>query len=431
MIEQVVIIAGGLGTRMADDKKVPKSLQLIAGKTILERQVEFFHRQGINSFLLLLGNLSEPIVEFSKQLEKSFPIKISCIVEQTPLGTGGALINAMHQLAPEFVVIHGDIAIETDIRELVNSVTSDNWDLALLYHPSNHPNDSDLIAVDENQKVIGFFRKPRLTGDYRNQANAGVYTFQLKVMKKAQKILEDRKTQICDLDRELIPYLLERGSRVKAVRNLGFVRDCGTRERLKFVSDNWSESQKSIAVRPAIFLDRDGTLNHLNGFITHPDQLIVVEDAGAFVASINAMGYWVIVITNQPVIARGEVSRLELDMIHAKIESKVAEVGGRIDHFVYCPHHPESGFPGEVRELKVVCVCRKPESAMIRKAQEMFPIDMERSWMIGDTWRDIELAKRVGIRSILISKVNIDSYENQLVAPNLLMALKIVQESNA
>ena len=125
------------------------------------------------------------------------------------------------------------------------------------------------------------------------------------------------------------------------------------------------------------------------------------------------------------------MSRLELDMIHAKIESKVAEVGGRIDHFVYCPHHPESGFPGEVRELKVVCVCRKPESAMIRKAQEMFPIDMERSWMIGDTWRDIELAKRVGIRSILISKVNIDSYENQLVAPNLLMALKIVQESNA
>ena len=429
MIGQVVIIAGGLGTRMANNTSLPKSLNLIAGKTLFERQIEFFYGKKITQFLLLLGNLSEPMIEASKQLEEKFPIKISYIVEETPLGTGGALVNAIPQLEREFIVIHGDIAIDTDITGLVKSVTEEDWDFALLYHPSNHPSDSDLLALNENQEIIGFFQKPRLTGNYRNQANSGVYAFRLEVVKKSKQMLKENNSKKLDLDRELIPYLLDKGSRVKAVRNLGFVRDCGTRERLKFVSENWNEVQNSITTRPAVFIDRDGTLNHLNGFITHPDQLRLVDDAGFFVASINAMGFWVIVITNQPVIARGEVTRLELDQIHAKIESEVAEAGGRIDDFFYCPHHPEKGFPGERLELKMVCACRKPEPALIQKAQEIFPINMAKSWMIGDTWRDIELAQRVGIRSVLIGELKKGMNEKQLVASNLLAALRIIQES--
>jgi mannose-1-phosphate guanylyltransferase/phosphomannomutase len=429
VIEQVVIIAGGLGTRMTTHTNLPKSLNLIAGKTLLERQIEFFYGKKITNFLLLLGNLSEPIIKASEQLEKKFPIRISYIVEETQLGTGGALLNAIPQLAQEFILIHGDIAINTEITELVKSVTEDDWDFALLYHPSNHPSDSDLLALNENQQVIGFFQKPRLAGDYRNQANSGVYAFRLEVVKKSQQMLKEKNARNCDLDRDLIPYLLSKGSRIKGIRNLGFVRDCGTRERLEFVSENWNELQNPVATKPAVFLDRDGTLNHLNGFITHPDQLRLVDDAEIFVKSLNAMEFWVIVVTNQPVIARGEVTRLELDQIHAKIEAKVALKGGRIDHFLYCPHHPEKGFPGEKLELKIVCACRKPEPALIFKAQEIFPIDMERSWMIGDTWRDIELAQRVGIRSILIGEKKKGFKEDQFFASNLLAALRIIQES--
>jgi D-glycero-D-manno-heptose 1,7-bisphosphate phosphatase len=228
-----------------------------------------------------------------------------------------------------------------------------------------------------------------------------------------------------DLDRELIPRLIEKGFTTKAVRNVGFIRDCGTPERLRFVNDNWNEIENKQFERPAIFIDRDGTINKLNGFITNLNQIEVFDDTASFVAQMNKINYWVIVVTNQPVIARGEVSTEMLDSFHAEIERIVIEGGGIIDDFFYCPHHPDSGFQGEILNLKINCGCRKPEIGMILEACKRYPIDLRNSWMIGDTWRDAELAKRAGIKFIKINPNESETEENQS-AKSLSDAAKLI-----
>ena len=413
MIRQLVVIAGGKGTRMGKESELAKSLQLINGKSILERQCRFFYEKGFQNFLILLGHKSEEIILHIKEINSKLGIEIKYTIEEFPLGTGGSLINSYELLEESFVLILGDIMINTDIRLLTEQLDNQKVDLALFYHPSSHPEDSDLLKLDSSQTVTAILTKPRKEGLFRNHGNAGCYAMKRNILLDLLSEFEAGKK--VDLDRELIPRLIEKGFTTKAVRNVGFIRDCGTPERLKFVNDNWNEIENKQIVRPAIFIDRDGTINKLNGFITNLNQIEVFDDAASFVAQMNKINYWVIVVTNQPVIARGEVSTEMLDSFHAEIERIVIEGGGIIDDFFYCPHHPDSGFQGEILNLKINCGCRKPEIGMILEACKRYPIDLRNSWMIGDTWRDAELAKRAGIKFIKINPNESETEENQSV----------------
>ena len=117
---------------------------------------------------------------------------------------------------------------------------------------------------------------------------------------------------------------------------------------------------------------------------------------------INSSGYLAIVITNQPVIARGEVTVPELDLIHNKMETLLGQEGAYLDAIYFCPHHPDKGFEGEVPELKIDCNCRKPKPGMLLKAAEDFNIDLNQSWMVGDGKNDIEAGKNAGCHTALI-----------------------------
>jgi mannose-1-phosphate guanylyltransferase/phosphomannomutase len=429
MIRQVVIIAGGKGTRMGVSAETPKSLLLIDGKSILERQIEFFIKNGFDKFLILLGYKSEQVISYIQEVSKHLQIKIDYEIEDLPLGTGGALLNAFPSLEDEFVLILGDIIINTNIKDLVYALKDGLNDLAMFYHPSHHPEDSDLLLLDDSQKISKIFTKPRDEGLYRNHGNAGCYAIKKYVLEKFM-----RNNQIIskiDLDRELLPQIIDNGFVAQGVRSHGFIRDCGTQDRLKYVNKNWHQIKNATFTKPAIFIDRDGTLNKLNGFITKLDQINIFDDASYFISEINKLNYWVIVITNQPVIARGEVTTDMLDKFHAKIEENVSEKGGIIDDFFYCPHHPNKGFKGEISNLKIECKCRKPEVGLILEACEKYPIDMANSWMIGDTWRDFELANNSGLKFIQI--IDNDLNETSLggrVANNLVGALKIIKQES-
>ena len=183
-----------------------------------------------------------------------------------------------------------------------------------------------------------------------------------------------------------------------------YCKDMGTPERYQQVSrdfQNGTVSAKNLShPQKAIFLDRDGTINKYVGFLRSPSELELIDGVAESIRLINESGYLCIVVTNQPVIARGEVSVSELQLIHDKMETLLGDAGAYIDGLYYCPHHPDKGFEGEVVELKIDCDCRKPKPGLIERACADFHIDRNASLLIGDKPRDVACAEAAGVRGI-------------------------------
>jgi len=153
----------------------------------------------------------------------------------------------------------------------------------------------------------------------------------------------------------------------------------------------------------AIFLDRDGVINDNVNNLVEPSQFKMLPGASEAIKKINDSGYLVVLITNQPVIAKGFCTFEGMNKIHEKMNDFLAEKGARLDKVYICPHHPKKGFPGEVPELKIDCDCRKPKSGLFLKAIKELDIDAVQSWSIGDSHGDTEAAKKVGIKTIFLT----------------------------
>jgi D-glycero-D-manno-heptose 1,7-bisphosphate phosphatase len=185
-----------------------------------------------------------------------------------------------------------------------------------------------------------------------------------------------------------------------------YVRDMGTPERYRQVEADFASGiihAKNLSRRQrAVFLDRDGVINRSVGYLWSPDELELLPGACEAIRKINASGFLCIVVTNQPVIARGEVTVEELGEIHNKMETLLGMEGAYVDAIYYCPHHPDRGFAGEIPELKIECDCRKPRPGMLLAAARDFHIDLPNSWMVGDRDTDIGAGKNAGCRTVFV-----------------------------
>ena len=148
--------------------------------------------------------------------------------------------------------------------------------------------------------------------------------------------------------------------------------------------------------RPAAFLDRDGVINVDHGYVHRADQLEWIAGAPEAVRVLNQAGYTVIVITNQSGVARGYFDEAAVRQFHAHMQDRLRAEGAHIDAFYYCPHHPE----GTVKELAVRCRCRKPGIGMLEQAAREWPIDLSRSFLIGDKNDDMAAAAAFKISGI-------------------------------
>ena len=148
----------------------------------------------------------------------------------------------------------------------------------------------------------------------------------------------------------------------------------------------------------AVFIDRDGVINREVDNLKDIGQLRLLPGVATAIRKINQNGILVIVITNQPVVARGWISENELNLIHQEILTRLAKKGAKIDAFYYCPHHPEAN----LKKYRKKCRCRKPNIGLIQKAVKKYNISIKDSYFIGDTTRDILTAKNVGLKSILV-----------------------------
>ena len=399
---QAVILAGGKGTRLAKalGMDIPKPMAPVLGMPLLERTVLLLKEQGITDILLLVYHRADVVREHFGDGSK-LGVRIRCLEETSPRGTAGALVDALPHLDEEFLVLYGDTLLDLDFRRMLAFHKAKNADLSLFAHPNDHPHDSDLVEVDRDWRVTAVRPYPHPEGsEYRNLVNAALY-----VMRR-DLLAGNWPEGVIDIAKHAVPRWLEEGKRVFAYRGDGYIKDMGTPERLGKVErdlQNGTVARKSgRAPRTAVFLDRDGTLNIEKGHLARPDDLELFPDVGSAIRSLNRAGIPAIIITNQPVIARGEADFTEVDAIHRRLENLLAKDGAFVDGIFYCPHHPDSGFEGERPELKIKCDCRKPAPGLVDAACELFSIDRAKSWFVGDSGRDLECAKNAGLQPVLV-----------------------------
>jgi D-glycero-D-manno-heptose 1,7-bisphosphate phosphatase len=148
----------------------------------------------------------------------------------------------------------------------------------------------------------------------------------------------------------------------------------------------------------AVFLDRDGTINEEVGYLRSLDMLKIIPGAGAAIRRLNAAGFKVVIITNQSGVARGYFPESLVREAHDLLTGMLRKDGASIDGIYYCPHHPTAGNSRHT----VQCDCRKPATGLLDRAAKDLDIDLQRSFMVGDKWSDVELGRRAGARSILV-----------------------------
>jgi D,D-heptose 1,7-bisphosphate phosphatase len=407
---QAVILAGGKGTRL---KKItgdlPKPLVDVNGLPLLMHQLELARRQGIVDILLLTGYGSRAIRDaVGDGAEFGVRVTYRDEGEADPLGAAGALLAAFPLLEERFLVLYGDCFMKVDFNRMLAIQEKSDADAVLFVHPNDHPRDSDLVEFDSKGWIQHFHPYPHPDGQWLpNSVNAALHAFR----KSSLTVFRDRWEhglipRKLDIGKHLFPMMLEFGCRLLAYNCGEYVKDAGTPERLaKVVSDIRSGrvDRDSLAVsQPAVFLDRDGTINVEVERVRTPADLELIEGAIEAVAKINRAGLRAILVTNQAVIARGDCDEQGLRLVHSKLETLLGRSGAWLDAIYYCPHHPHAGYAGEVPELKIDCDCRKPKTGMILRAKEDFNLDLGKSWMIGDSALDIRLAKAAGLRSILV-----------------------------
>jgi mannose-1-phosphate guanylyltransferase/phosphomannomutase len=400
-VNQAVVLAGGVGSRLASEiGQRPKLLIEIGGISLAERQLNEFLSTGIKTVTYLLGVGSDEAIAELLVLKKKFAgrFKIEWHIEGERLGTGGSLLNSLDSIQDSFMIMYGDLYLNCNLLDLEKRFLNSNADFACVVHPSSHMFDSNIVEVDTEDQIVGFHKKDRKSEFLvRNLGNTGVYFFK-------RHIFLDYKVQKCDLDGDLIPQFLNESRKGIAMRHHGFIRDIGTPSRLQESSRFSHPTDFHELNRPTLFLDRDGVVNKHLGHITNPSQIVLREGISSLISRFNRAWYWVIVITNQPVVSHGEISMSRLDQIHAMIDIQLSKQEAYIDEYFVCPHHPDKGFSGEVRELKTDCNCRKPSLGLLELAKAKYKIDLDRSVMVGDTWRDEEFAKRAGISFVSLSE---------------------------
>lgn len=401
---KVVIMAGGKGTRISSiASDIPKPMIKVEGIPVLEREIICLRDQGFKDIILTVGHLGNIIVDYFSDGSK-FGVNIEYYYEKEPLGNAGALFKIKDKLTEDFLLLNGDAIFNIDFNRMVKYHKEKGGLVTLFTHPNSHPYDSGLIYVDENMSVTKWSTKEDERPEfYKNRVNAGLHVISPKVL-DAQI-----DTPKIDLDRQLLKPLANTG-KMFAYDSPEYVKDMGTPERYYSVCEDFKkgivENKNLKNKQKAIFLDRDGTINKYVGFLRNINDFELIDGVSEAIKLINHSDYLAIVVTNQPVIARGEVTISELNEIHNKMETLLGKEGAYIDAIYYCPHHPHKGYEGEIPELKIECDCRKPKPGMLLKAAENFNIDLENSWMIGDDERDIECGKNANCKTALVGKNN-------------------------
>jgi len=380
---QAVILVGGRGTRLGSlTDETPKPLIEVGGRPFLEHLVRNLARHGFRDILLLAGYRADQVADFAAR-SPELGVRMHCIVEPEPAGTGGALRLAADRLAEEFLLLNGDSFLDINYLDLcVPSLAEDDVVGRIALRPvPDASRYGTVTAVGE--RVTEFSERPR--GEGPGVINGGVAWL-------SRRILDSIDRLPCSLERDVFPSLAAAG-RLAGRPYGGYFIDIG-------VPADLLRAHIDIPVRlrrPALFLDRDGVLNADHGYVHRPDQIVWLPGAKRLVRKLNNDGWLVFVVTNQAGVARGLYTEDHVRALHDWMQYELAVVGAHVDDWRYCPYHPE----GVVPEYRRPHDWRKPAPGMIEDLLAAWDVDRTRSFLVGDRFTDVEAALGAGLLGFL------------------------------
>lgn len=393
MLSQAVILVGGLGSRLgALTAATPKPLLPVAGRPFLEHLIQEVSRYGFDRVTLLAGRFGEQL-RIAYDGRKLSGLAIDVIVEPSVMGTGGALVYASVQgkLDPQFLLMNGDSWIDADICQvvrhwLVAKGRDDDLRAQLLLQTVMDAERYGSVTVVDS-KVTAFREKSPESASRPGLINAGVYILDRRAL---LSLPTDRASS---LEGELLPKLVADGvvSGLLAPEGSYFI-DIGLPETYLEAAADLIRHRR----RPALFLDRDGTLNRDRGYTHKVEDLVWLPGAIDAIKYANTAGYYVFVVTNQAGVAHGHYDEQQVQQFHRSMQQDLLAKGAHVDAFEWCPHHVD----GIIEDYRKPCRRRKPGPGMILDLIATWPIETDKSLMIGDAPSDIEAAEAAGIKGV-------------------------------
>lgn len=370
---QAVILAGGKGERLgALAAGRAKPLLDAGGKPFIRYLLDNLRRFGFDEIVILAGPFAAAYREWLGDSAVIVP-------EAPPAGTAGALALAAPHLGAEFLLLNGDSWFDFNWLDL--AAAGGDWLARVALRPV-----ADVArygAVTLSGARIDAFTEKRATG-------AGLINGGVAWMKRA--ILDEIAAAPSSLEHDVLPRLAARGLLAGAVYDGRFI-DIGVPEDLARAARLMPEWER----RPAAFLDRDGVINLDTGYVHRPEDFVWREGAQQAVKRLNDAGFFVFVVTNQAGIARGYYTEDDVVRLHGWINRELRRVGAHVDGFYFCPHHPDG-----IGDYRIACACRKPAPGLLLQAIAEWPVELGRSFMVGDKDTDMEAAAAAGVAGTLI-----------------------------
>jgi len=391
-----VILAGGRGTRSADPG-TPKIAQRIDDRPLLQWHLDLLAESSIGEVLIVTGHLGDEVALLVDAAD-THNLSVRILHEEKPAGTVPALrLAADHTDAGAFLVILGDVWASFPVDSFLRAWQRSGKDVAAIVHPSLHPHDSDAV-IPQSDGTVNVVSKKQRNEDasrvlIRNMSATGVFAL--------NRTAAQHSGDATDIGSDLLAQAAARHALFVFISSHYF-KDTGTPDRLDKARQEWNSGtfarRGSLSPRAGLILDRDGVINPALPEVYEPGSMTLLPGVAAQIANANALGIPVLVATNQPGLAKGFMTEADHEAIRAQLDELLIAEGAFVDDYAYCPHHPESGFPGEVSELKVLCACRKPEPGMLLHLISHHALDPSLSLMVGDSERDQGAAQAAGVR---------------------------------
>jgi mannose-1-phosphate guanylyltransferase/phosphomannomutase len=394
---RVFIVAGGKGTRSVNPNRAKILQEVSFGLNLIDLHLEQIDKSKFSKVTFLLGHFSEEIIYYLKQAKDRYPtLEIDWIFDRTQAGTLGALVNAVREKPAErYMVILGDIAISADYRFLLEKWQKSRCVGAVVVHPNLHPIESDKILSDRFDNVTRIVSKSdsHFMPDCPIRSAAGLYFFD-------HSCFEGTELFSGDIGSDFLAHLIKQ-NRLLALNSSFFFSDTGTPSRLDRVKKAYelgAFERRTSLNRKSIFIDRDGTLIPDIGTNRKEVSNGEIQDSSfTAIARANSYGIPVFLVTNQPGIAKGHIDFKDVHYVQMKIELMAAKFSGIIDDYRFCPHHPMSGFDGEVLRYKGECDCRKPRTKLFLDIAEKHSLMLNHATLIGDSDNDKKAAELAGM----------------------------------
>lgn len=388
-VRQAAILVGGLGSRLgAATATMPKPILPCGDRPFLAWLIRELVRFGVTDILLLTGYLSPVLEAALPAIQASLPREIRIAVSEEPVraGTGGALHHAAAHLHDRFLLCNGDSILDFNLARLLADAAGQPGPRIVLRQVAD--TDRYGVVTVDGDRVTAFHPKAETPGP--GLVNAGIYLL--------DRSITPHLTPTCSLEAEVLPVLAASGA-LHATLADGFFIDIG-------IPADLARAQTAIPARfhrPALFLDRDGTINRDHGWVGTRDRWEWLDGALDAIRLATERGWHVFVVTNQSGIARGFYDEAALAGLHGWMTEEIRRHGGTVDDIRFCPYHEEAA----VERYRQAHSWRKPAPGMLLDLVARWELDPARCAMVGDQPGDMQAAAAAGVRGVAFAGGNL------------------------